>query len=102
MQTDAQIAETLKRFGLACPSLLNLPVQPCVQSDDKPKMAVVNAKTGEVFEVVTELSPGEEKQRNLLMNKMKNYAIRYRAKHPNVTPEKLKRIVSKKFNVQLT
>lgn len=34
--------------------------------------------------------------------KMREYAIQYRKKHPKVKPQRLMRIVAKKFNVKLT
>lgn len=34
--------------------------------------------------------------------KMREYAIKYRKRHPKVSPRQLTRIVAKKFNVKLT
>jgi hypothetical protein len=38
----------------------------------------------------------------ILMQKMKSFAKRYKARHPNTKPDRLKRIVCKKFNVKIT
>ncbi|MFA6060052.1 MAG: hypothetical protein WC756_17750 [Taibaiella sp.] len=95
----------LPRPILSCDGLIDVNGNPLKSEPPKEvpvKMAMVNEKTGEILEVVKELSPGEEKQRAEIMKKMQAYAIKYKKSHPNTTPERLKKIVCKKFNVKLT
>jgi|SRR5690606_15915316 len=41
-------------------------------------------------------------ENTILIERMKAYAKRYLNRHPGTKPERLKRIVSKKFNITLT
>lgn len=66
------------------------------------KLAKVDEATGEVVEIEKELTPTEKKHRDDIMRKMKVYAANYMKRHPNTTPDKLKKNVCKKFNVKLT
>lgn len=102
MQTQSKINNSVGTIG--CSNINpQAPFPKCADtSNASVKMAMVDKRTGEVLEVVTELSPGEEKQRSELMARMKAFAAKYMKSHPNTKPDRLKRIVMKKFNVKLT